>query len=95
MRFSDLVALALSNLFRRKFRTIMTIMGVIIGTASIVSMLSLGYGLQRSTLSNFSDKKSLREVKIQSESSWNPSGKQNFDNVLTDEVVEKLKKNQK
>lgn len=92
MRFSDLVALALSNLFRRKFRTIMTIMGVIIGTASIVSMLSLGYGLQRSTLSNFSDKKSLREVKIQSESSWNPSGKQNFDNVLTDEVVEKLKK---
>lgn len=44
----DLIRLSLKNFLRRKVRTILTILGVIIGTASIVVMLSLGIGMNES-----------------------------------------------
>lgn len=44
----DLFRMALSNLWRRKLRTILTVLGVIIGTTSIIVMLSLGFGLRQS-----------------------------------------------
>jgi ABC-type antimicrobial peptide transport system permease subunit len=44
----DLVRLALKNFWRRKTRSILTILGVVIGTASIVVMLSLGIGMNES-----------------------------------------------
>lgn len=48
MRWIDLLRMSSSNLKRRKLRTLLTILGVIIGTASIVVMISLGLGLQQS-----------------------------------------------
>ena len=45
MRFPDLLSMSLNNLRRRKLRTFLTVLGVIIGTASIVVMVSLGIGL--------------------------------------------------
>ena len=50
MKISDILGMSLTNLWRRKTRTILTILGVIIGTASIVVMLSLGIGLKQSML---------------------------------------------
>ena len=44
MTFIDIVLLAASNLWRRKMRTILTVLGVIIGTACIVIMVALGLG---------------------------------------------------
>lgn len=43
----DLMLMGIKNLWRRKTRTILTVLGVIIGTTAIVVMLSLGFGLQR------------------------------------------------
>jgi putative ABC transport system permease protein len=48
MRSFDLVIMGLKNLFRRKTRTILTVLGVIIGTAAIVVMISLGLGMNES-----------------------------------------------
>lgn len=45
MNKSELLRMALLNLKRRKTRTILAVMGVIIGTCAIVVMLSLGLGL--------------------------------------------------
>lgn len=45
MRFSDLVHLCRQNLFRRKSRTILTVLGVVVGCCSIVTMVSLGSGI--------------------------------------------------
>lgn len=45
MSKKDLVRMALKNFMRRKTRSILTILGVLIGTASIVVMLSLGIGM--------------------------------------------------
>ncbi|CUQ07128.1 Uncharacterised protein [Dorea longicatena] len=42
MRWIDLLRMSSSNLRRRKLRSILTILGVVIGTASIVVMISLG-----------------------------------------------------
>lgn len=41
----DLIRMGIKNLWRRKLRTFLTILGVIIGTSSIIVMLSLGFGL--------------------------------------------------
>lgn len=48
MRWIDLLRMSSSNLRRRKLRSILTILGVVIGTASIVVMISLGLGMQQS-----------------------------------------------
>ena len=48
MNWIDLLRMSSSNLKRRKLRTFLTVLGVIIGTASIVVMISLGLGMQQS-----------------------------------------------
>ncbi len=45
MNNSDLISMGFKNLWRRKARTILTVLGVIIGTSSIVIMLSLGIAM--------------------------------------------------
>lgn len=47
MTFLDLLALIVENLGRRKARVALTAIGVIIGTAAVVVLVSLGAGLQR------------------------------------------------
>lgn len=45
MKISDLVKMGLRNLGRRKARTALTVIGVVIGTISIVVMFSIGIGM--------------------------------------------------
>ena len=47
MRFSDLFTLIMDNLGRRKARVALTAVGVIIGTAAVVVLVSLAIGLQQ------------------------------------------------
>lgn len=42
MKKIDILIMSLKNLFRRKFRTMLTVLGVVIGCISIILMLSLG-----------------------------------------------------
>ncbi|MCY6353731.1 ABC transporter permease [Clostridium sp. ZS2-4] len=46
MNSIDLIRMGLKNLFRRKLRTFLTTLGIIIGTVSIVVTVSLGVGLK-------------------------------------------------
>lgn len=45
MRISDLIKMGLRNLGRRKARTALTVIGVIIGTISVMLMVAIGQGL--------------------------------------------------
>lgn len=45
MRFSDILHTCSQNLFRRKSRTILTVLGVVVGCCSIVLMISIGQGI--------------------------------------------------
>src|SRR5690349_22877049 len=47
MKLFDLVRLILGNLSRRKARVALTAIGVVIGTAAVVILVSLAIGLQR------------------------------------------------
>lgn len=45
MKISDMISMCIGNLFRRKMRTLLTVVGVIVGTCSIVVMISIGIGM--------------------------------------------------
>jgi ABC-type antimicrobial peptide transport system permease subunit len=50
MNFLDIVALAWRNLLQSKLRTALTVIGVVVGVAAIITMVSLGIGLQNNLL---------------------------------------------
>ncbi len=50
MKFWELLRLSSSSLWKRKVRTLLTVLGVTIGVASIVVMVSLGMGLNKSSM---------------------------------------------
>ncbi|MBS1808533.1 MAG: ABC transporter permease [Acidobacteria bacterium] len=50
MNLTDLLALALRNLRQAKLRTALTVMGVIVGVAAIITMVSFGLGLQNNII---------------------------------------------
>ena len=54
MKFSDLLLMSITNLWKRKLRTVLTVLGVVIGITSIVVMVALGNGLKESMMENLS-----------------------------------------
>ncbi len=64
MKFLDLLRMSSSNLWKRKVRTILTVLGVVIGVASIVVMISLGLGLSRSLMEEYESYGSLTEITV-------------------------------
>lgn len=50
MNLTDILALSLRNLRQAKLRTLLTVMGVIIGVAAIITMVSFGLGLQQNII---------------------------------------------
>ncbi len=84
MKISDLLKLSTDNLRRRKGRTALTIIGVVVGTCAIVVMISLGIATNRRTdemLSTWSD---LTQIQVYSYSN-NPDTP-----ALDDKMVEQL-----
>ncbi|MCM1173796.1 MAG: ABC transporter permease [Blautia sp.] len=64
MKFPDLLRMSSSNLWKRKVRTVLTVLGVVIGVASIVVMISLGLGLSRSLMEQYESYGSLTEITV-------------------------------
>lgn len=55
MKINDLLLTSLKNLWRRKVRTILTIIGVLIGSTSIIIMLSMGFALTKNNEAMFEE----------------------------------------
>ncbi len=64
MKFRDLLGMSISSLWRRKLRTILTILGVVIGTASIVVMISLGLGLDKAQMAQIEQYGGLTTINV-------------------------------
>ena len=106
MKFIDLLRMSISNLWRRKLRTFLTVLGVIIGTASIVVMISLGLGLTRSTMEQIEQSGGLTTITVREgsgvmmssgggvmvEVASSSGGKDEMAGKLTDAVTEEFKK---
>ncbi len=64
MKFLDLLRMSSSSLWKRKVRTILTVLGVVIGTASIVVMISLGLGLNKATMEQIEQYGGLTTINV-------------------------------
>jgi ABC-type antimicrobial peptide transport system permease subunit len=64
MPFFDILRLSLRNLREAKLRATLTSMGVIVGVAVIVTMVSFGLGLQRNLLSRFKALDLFNEMRV-------------------------------
>lgn len=91
MKISDLFKMGLRNLSRRKARTALTVLGVIIGTISIVIMVSIGIGMNNSFDQQFMENGAMTVIRIEKygsilddEGNWLGSKEQ----VLDDSLVE-------
>ena len=64
MSLFDILRLSLRNLREAKLRAALTSMGVIVGVAVIVTMVSFGLGLQRNLLSRFKALDLFNEIRV-------------------------------
>lgn len=91
MNSLDLFKMGIKNLMRRKLRTFLTALGIVIGTVSIVVMVSLGIAMTKQT-QDFVD--SMGDVTIIDVSpNYDGNGKKNSDGqyVIEGEALEKIK----
>ncbi len=64
MRLFDIFSFALTNFLRRKARSALTVFGVVIGTAAVVIMLSIGIGMNKGFEDQVSSWGDLREINV-------------------------------
>lgn len=64
MRISDLLSMGLKNLWRRKSRTFLTIFGVLVGSVSVVLMISIALGAERSQLQMIQEFGNVRVITV-------------------------------
>ncbi len=93
MRFGDLLTMSVNNLLRRRLRTFLTVLGVVIGTASIVVMVSIGIGLKEFTIKQYSSYGSLTAIKVYNYDNGSSSDKKNpEDSFMTDKTMKEFEK---
>lgn len=88
MNSIDLALMGLKNLLRRKARTVLTVLGVVIGTAAIVVMVSLGLGMNKAFEEQLEQYGSLTMIDVYAYQSYDYMGNvdaSNGENVLLDD----------
>ena len=64
MRFSDIARSCMQNLLRRKSRTVLTVLGVIVGCCSIVLMISIGQGINEQNKQMLKNMGNLNDITV-------------------------------
>ncbi len=86
MKKIDVLKLAFKNFGRRKARSVLTILGVVIGTMAVVIMISIGQGLSHSMMEQFESFGSLNEVTVRK--GWDEASQ---DVYLDDDLLEAIR----
>lgn len=101
MKFKELISLILLNLNRRKGRVLLTSIGVVIGTAAVVVLVSLAMGLQQNANERFGSVAEMSQITVMPNweavmepessvgSSMSPTQYNKLDPITTD-VLEEL-----
>ena len=84
MKLSDLFRFSVDNLRRRKGRTVLTVIGVVVGVCAIVVMVSLGIAVNRATDEMLQSWGDLTKIQVYS------YGAQQGTPDLDDKMVEQL-----
>lgn len=64
MRWSDILLSSFRSLFRRRLRSALTILGVVIGTCAIIITLSLGYGAEQAQMELMESSNNLKLIQV-------------------------------
>lgn len=88
MTFKDMISMSVGNLWRRKLRTFLTVLGVLIGTTSIVAMLSIALGMKQMIIDEYSSFGSATQITVMQE--YNEGGSSNVDFLLSDSTLQKI-----
>ena len=92
MKLSDLLRMSWQSLLKRKFRTFLTVLGVVIGVISIVVMVSLGIGMKSALLEEMESYGSMKSITV--EMGYMDRGetddKKKDEHFLNDSLVEQL-----
>ena len=87
MRASDIAGMCLQNLKRRRARTVLTSLGVLVGTCSIVIMVSIGLGLSEQMSQTLAQMGDLSVIQVNSPYAYSSSD----DGIkLNDEAVAQM-----
>lgn len=98
MRWIDLLRMSSGNLRRRKLRTFLTVLGVVVGTASIVVMISLGLGMQQSLYREIEQSGGMTAITVTGKDAGNQMYYMGDDSegeavkYITDETIQELSK---
>ena len=87
MSNKDILQLCFGNLLRRRTRTILSVIGVVIGTTAIIVMLSLGLGLSEGFQDQLESYGNLHTIQVYN---WGSGGGQ--DKKLDDRTIAKMEK---
>jgi ABC-type transport system, involved in lipoprotein release, permease component len=94
MKISDLFIMGLKSLTRRKARTVLTVLGVVIGSLSIIIMVSIGKGMNNNFNTQLMQQGSLTMINVNSnanifdkDGNWTGNKSQ----ALTDNLVQQIK----
>ena len=95
MKISDILIMGLKSLSRRKARTILTILGVVIGSLSIIIMRSIGYGMENNFETQVMEQGGLTTINVSTwgdvydeDGQWVDSRQQKLDDNLVKQIRE-------
>jgi putative ABC transport system permease protein len=90
MRIDDLVRVVLRNLNRIRVRTVLTTLGVIIGVAAIVTLLSIAMGFEESITEEFEGIGDIKQITVLQPMMSLGIGQQQETKILDEDAVEEI-----
>lgn len=93
MKWIDILSSSLHNLFRRRLRSALTMLGVVIGACAIIVTLSLGYGAEEAQMRLMEESTNLKLIQVYpyySYASDTTSGSGRRITKITDGVVRQI-----
>lgn len=88
MKTFDIIQMCLRNLIRRKYRTLLTLVGVVAGTCAVVLMIAVGLGMKASQEEQLKQMGDLTIIDVYSYGKTDKSGKKV---VMDDAMIEKIR----
>lgn len=92
MKFTDLLSMCFNNLFQRKLRSSLTLLGIILGAMSVSITLAIGNAIKSNNEKVLNSKGDLKKITINTNSMLNNSKKSNKKIYMDDNAINKFKK---
>ncbi|MGP1569696.1 MAG: ABC transporter permease, partial [Eubacteriales bacterium] len=86
----DLIELCFRNLLRRRTRTLLAVIGVVVGTCAIVVMLSIGFGLSENNQKQIESYGNLHVITVRANEGMASRG--NTNGILNDQTISEISK---